>query len=123
LTDYSNSGYDRGHLVPAADITGSQKDLDQTFLCTFFHSLLIIKVTNVSPQVGVGFNRSYWAYFEKFARNLTRHFDDVYVITGPLFLPRKEEDGHYYVKFKKLGDPPNTSGPTHFFKGTRNFQD
>ena len=74
-------------------------------------------VTNVSPQVALGFNRGYWMLTEKFVRSLSRKFDDVYVITGPLFLPRLDvETGHYYVKYRVLGDPPNTAVPTHFFK-------
>ncbi len=77
-------------------------------------------VTNVSPQIARGFNRGYWAHFEKFVRHLTTEFEDVYVYTGPLFLPKKEEDGNYYVKYRVLGDPPNTSVPTHFWKGMIN---
>jgi len=39
-SDYWNSGYDRGHLVPAGDIKSSQEALNQTFI-----------LSNVSPQV------------------------------------------------------------------------
>jgi endonuclease G len=35
LTDYKNSGFDRGHLVPAADLNyHSQKAMDDTFHLT-----------------------------------------------------------------------------------------
>jgi endonuclease G len=106
LSDYVSSGYDRGHMVPAADIHGSQEQLNETFL-----------LSNVCPQIPLGFNRGYWAQFERFTRHLTNFFDDVYVFTGPLYLPKKDEkDGHYYVKYRVLGNPPNTSVPTHFFK-------
>ncbi|KAJ3040865.1 nuclease [Rhizophlyctis rosea] len=105
LRDYLGSGYDRGHLVPAADVRDSQEAVDQTFL-----------LTNISPQVGPGFNRGYWFHFENFTRSLTHEFDDVYVVTGPLYLPKKEEDGKFYVKYEVLGDPPNTAVPTHFYK-------
>ena len=38
--------YDRGHLAPAADHKGSQRAMEDTFT-----------LSNVSPQVGKGFNR------------------------------------------------------------------
>jgi endonuclease G len=90
LQDYQGSGYDRGHLVPAADINASQKALNETFF-----------LSNTSPQ-SPAFNRGYWALFEKFVRNLQNHFDDVYVVTGPLFLPFKQGE-NYYVKYQVLG--------------------
>jgi hypothetical protein len=40
------SGYDRGHMVPAADAKISQGAMDETFF-----------LSNVAPQVGDGFNR------------------------------------------------------------------
>jgi endonuclease G len=105
LNDYVKSGFDRGHLVPAADVATSKSDLAETFL-----------LSNCSPQ-NVNFNRGYWAAFEKKIRSLTKSYSDVYILTGPLFIPHQEEDG-YYVKYKVIGDPPNTAVPTHFFKGT-----
>eukprot|EP00842_Homolaphlyctis_polyrhiza_P006543 jgi/Hompol1/6890/HPOL_002507-RA len=106
LADYVGTGYDRGHLVPAANVVSSQKAVDETFI-----------LSNISPQIAVGFNRGYWAGLERFVRGLTKNFDDVYVVTGPLFLPSKDEsDGNYYVKYRVIGTPPNTAVPTHFFK-------
>lgn len=46
LADYFRSGFDRGHMVPAADVKNSQVSMDETFY-----------LTNISPQVGQGFNR------------------------------------------------------------------
>jgi endonuclease G len=70
------------------------------------------------PQVGKGFNRGYWMYFESFVRDLLKQFDSVKVVTGPLFLPKKSPISHrHYVTYEVLGDPPNTAVPTHFFKG------
>ncbi|EEB92277.1 hypothetical protein MPER_09239 [Moniliophthora perniciosa FA553] len=53
LQDYFKSGYDRGHMVPAADAKFSQEAMNETFL-----------LSNIAPQVGDGFNRHYWAYLE-----------------------------------------------------------
>lgn len=47
LADYFKSGFDRGHMVPAADVKNSQVSMDETFY-----------LTNISPQVGEGFNRN-----------------------------------------------------------------
>lgn len=52
-SDYLNSGYDRGHMVPAANNRSSARTMEETFT-----------LANVSPQVGGGFNRDYWARYE-----------------------------------------------------------
>jgi endonuclease G len=96
-------------MAPAADVKFSQKAMDDTFY-----------LTNMSPQVGVGFNREYWAYLEEFCRKLTNEFKDVYVVTGPLYLPRKDpkfpNPDKWYVQYEVIGNPPNVAVPTHFFK-------
>lgn len=106
LLDYFRSGYDRGHQVPAADAKWSQDALNQTFL-----------LSNMCPQVGEGFNRDYWAHFEDFCRRLTNNYPSVRIVTGPLYLPRKDpEDGKWRVSYEVIGNPPNVAVPTHFYK-------
>lgn len=105
LRDYFRSGYDRGHNAPAADAKFNQIAMDETFL-----------LTNMSPQVGDGFNRDYWAHFEDFARRLTQRYDNVRVMTGPLYLPKKCSDDKFRVTYEVIGSPPNIAVPTHFFK-------
>ncbi|KAK0669656.1 hypothetical protein QBC41DRAFT_319350 [Cercophora samala] len=74
-------------------------------------------LSNMCPQVGEGFNRDYWAHFEDFCRRLTGRYPSVRVVTGPLYLPHKEEDGKWYVKYEVVGSPaPNVAVPTHFYK-------
>ena len=48
---------------------------------------------NVSPQVGPGFNRDYWAKLEQFVRDVAGNEKSraTYVATGPLFLPSRRE--------------------------------
>jgi len=105
LQDYFRSGYDRGHMVPAADAKLSQDAMDETFL-----------LSNIAPQVGVGFNRHYWAYVEDWCRRLTGSFSDVYVFTIPLYLPMQDPDGKWRITHEVIGSPPNVAVPTHFAK-------
>lgn len=132
LSDYEHSGYDRGHLSSAADNRSSEVAMKDSFL-----------LTNISPQVGEGFNRDYWARFERFVRNLSRSFKTVYVCTGPLFLPTPTysstssspsssssksfsmmQDGvsasvssSYRYSHSAIGNPLHwIQVPTHFFK-------
>jgi endonuclease G len=106
LKDYFRSGYDRGHQVPAADAKWSQKSMDETFY-----------LSNMCPQVGEGFNRDYWAHFEDFCRRLTVKYPSVRIVTGPLYLPKKDPvDNKWYVKYEMIGSPPSVAVPTHFYK-------
>lgn len=105
LQDYFRSGYDRGHMVPAADAKSSQEAMNETFL-----------LSNIAPQVGDGFNRHYWAYLEDWCRRLTGTFQDVYVFTIPLYLPKLGPDGKWRVTHEVIGNPPNVAVPTHFAK-------
>ncbi|KAF2154134.1 hypothetical protein K461DRAFT_320298 [Myriangium duriaei CBS 260.36] len=105
LKDYFRSGYDRGHQVPAADAKWSQAAMDDTFA-----------LSNMCPQVGDGFNRDYWAHFEDFCRRLTSRYPSVRIVTGPLYLPKKESDGKWRVSYEVIGNPPNVAVPTHFYK-------
>ena len=104
-SDYFQSGYDRGHMVPAADAKTSQRAMDETFL-----------LSNIAPQVGPGMNRDYWAHTEDFVRRLTQQFQDVYVFTVPLYLPRQSTDGRWRVTYEVIGRPPSIAVPTHFAK-------
>ncbi|ROV99159.1 hypothetical protein VMCG_06656 [Cytospora schulzeri] len=106
LKDYFRSGYDRGHQVPAADCKWSQQAMNDTFY-----------LSNMCPQVGEGFNRDYWAHFEDFCRRLTDRYPSVRIVTGPLYLPRRDPaDGKWYTKYEMIGNPPNVAVPTHFYK-------
>ncbi|CCB85680.1 endonuclease G, mitochondrial [Parachlamydia acanthamoebae UV-7] len=103
LEDFKGSGFDRGHLAPAADHRVSVEAMRDTFY-----------LSNMSPQVAQ-FNRGYWVKMEKYVRDLTKSCKSVHVLTGPLFLPQVEENGKKYVKYQVIG-PNNVAVPTHFFK-------
>ena len=103
-TDYKHSGFDRGHMAAAGNHMTDQTFMDETFL-----------LSNMAPQVGRGFNRDKWEHLERYVRKLTKLYRNVYCCTGPLYLPRMEEDGKSYVKYQVIGQN-NVAVPTHFFK-------
>lgn len=71
--DYIRSGYDKGHLAPAADMTYSLPSMENSFL-----------MTNISPQIP-GCNRGIWKRVENQVRNWALKEEKIYVITGPIF--------------------------------------
>lgn len=73
--DYTNSGFDRGHMAASADFKCSADWMEQTFV-----------LSNAVPQVGVGFNRAIWKSLEERVQGLAR-WEPIYVITGPIPLP------------------------------------
>lgn len=79
-SDYTKSGYDRGHLCPAADMTYSAEAMEETFL-----------MSNISPQLPV-FNRGIWKSLEKQVRDWGEK-ERIYVVTGPVFKDNKGKIG------------------------------
>jgi endonuclease G, mitochondrial len=71
--DYLRSGYDRGHLAPAADMKWSSAAMSESFL-----------MSNMSPQAP-GFNRGVWSRLESKVRDWAVENDSILVITGPVF--------------------------------------
>ncbi len=72
LADYRGSGYDRGHLIPAADLKWSIEALSDSFY-----------MSNMSPQ-NPDFNRGIWSKLEAVVRNMAVDEGSVYVVTGPV---------------------------------------
>lgn len=79
-SDYTKSGYDRGHLCPAADMAHSAEAMEETFL-----------MSNISPQLPV-FNRGIWKSLEKQVRDWGEK-ERIYVVTGPVFKDNKGKIG------------------------------
>ncbi len=71
-TDYSGSGYDRGHMCPSADRTNSVTNNSATFL-----------MTNMIPQMPSN-NQGPWADLESYARTLVSQGNELYIISGGL---------------------------------------
>ncbi|HSS22101.1 MAG TPA: DNA/RNA non-specific endonuclease [Pyrinomonadaceae bacterium] len=69
-TDYSGSGFDRGHHCPSADRTLTVADNSATFL-----------MTNMMPQAPNN-NQGPWNNLEAYCRTLVGQGNEVYIITG-----------------------------------------
>jgi endonuclease G len=72
-SDYSGSGYSRGHLAPAGDMAFSEEAMQASFF-----------MSNMSPQKSA-FNGGIWRELEECARDWTYKNERVWIATGPLF--------------------------------------
>lgn len=68
--DYTGSGFDRGHLCPSADRTGTYEDNDAVF-----------SMINIVPQAP-GNNQGPWKLLEEYGRNQVRSGKELYVVAG-----------------------------------------
>ncbi|XP_019635173.1 PREDICTED: nuclease EXOG, mitochondrial-like, partial [Branchiostoma belcheri] len=100
--DYWKSGWSRGHMAPAGDNKFSQEAMNDTFL-----------LSNIVPQ-NLDNNAGFWNRFEMYCRDLASRFEDVYVLSGPLYLPT--QDGQQkVVKYPVIGGS-EVAVPTHLYK-------
>lgn len=91
--DYRGSGFDRGHLMPAADMVWSKAALSESF----FYS-------NMSPQ-HPSFNRGIWKRLESRVRKWVSQADSLYIVTGPKL----------NMKLNAIG-PNKVSVPDYYYK-------
>src|SRR5690554_2059157 len=91
--NYKNSGYTRGHLLPAGDRTFSKDAYDETFY-----------TSNISPQK-YELNTGIWNSLEMRIRNFVRKNGDVYVVTGGILSDNLKTIGNEKV-----------SVPEYFYK-------
>jgi len=71
-SDYSHSGYDRGHMAPAADMKWSKQAMEESFY-----------MTNMCPQNHSN-NAGDWKDLEEFVRDLASKYDNIYICCGPI---------------------------------------
>ena len=71
-TDYTKTGFDRGHLAPAGDMKFSAQAMAESFY-----------MSNVSPQLP-GFNRGIWKKLEEQFRSWAPSSHPVFIATGPV---------------------------------------
>ena len=92
LSDYSGSGYDRGHLAPNGNMANRSQQYDS------------FSLANIAPQSPRN-NRYIWRNIESATRYLSQQYGEVYTITGVAFTSKKT---------KQLAD--RVLVPSHFFK-------
>ncbi|MCQ2287065.1 MAG: DNA/RNA non-specific endonuclease [Bacteroidales bacterium] len=73
LEDYRGSGWDRGHLAPAADMKWSQPAMDESFY-----------LSNMCPQ-NQTFNGGSWEKTERMGRRIATKYGKVHIVSGPVY--------------------------------------
>ena len=71
--DYRQSGYDRGHMAPAADMKCSKQAMEESFY-----------MSNICPQ-NQKLNRDDWGSLEDVCRKWARKYGTVYIACGPIY--------------------------------------
>lgn len=71
--DYTKSGYDRGHMAPAADMKWSRKAMEESFY-----------MSNICPQ-NPNLNRGDWNDLEEKSRHWAKKYGVVYIACGPIY--------------------------------------
>ena len=77
--DYTHSGYDRGHMAPAADMKWSKKAMKESFY-----------MSNICPQ-DHNLNTSDWSELENKSRQWARRYGKVYIVCGPIYNGKRNE--------------------------------
>ena len=90
-SDYTGSGFDRGHLCPSADRSNSVEANSATFL-----------MSNITPQTPE-LNQGPWEKLETYSRTITRREGNLYIIAGDYGNRREKIKGKITV-------------PTNFWK-------
>lgn len=68
--DYTNTGFDRGHICPSADRNLTEDSNENTFY-----------MSNIAPQAPDN-NRGCWANFEAYLRSLTLEGNEIHIVSG-----------------------------------------
>lgn len=103
-SSYSGSGFDRGHMCPSADRTGSTTDNSATFL-----------MTNMIPQAPNN-NQQGWARLEDYCRSLAQSGKELYIICGPRNTASSSSGGTGSNGFASWINNGNVRVPSHTWK-------
>jgi endonuclease G len=83
--DYKNSGWDRGHMAPAADMKWSKQAMKESFY-----------LSNICPQ-NKNLNSGVWKDLEEQGRGLALEKGNIYVVCGPVVSKQPKTIGHNNV--------------------------
>lgn len=114
LEDYKGSGFDRGHMAPAADMPTATA-MSQSF-----------SLANMVPQAPQN-NRRTWAGIEKATRKYAmRAQGDIYVYTGPVYTQQSSAIGSgvwvpTYL-FKLVYDPARGKAWAHWVENRNDYR-
>lgn len=102
LHDYARSGFDRGHMAPAADMPSLTAQHES------------FSLANIVPQQRQN-NQILWAAIEGATRHMTNLRGELYVMTGPIFEGEKIEriNGRVFIPthiYKAVYDPAKKEG-------------
>lgn len=106
LSDYSGSGFDRGHLAPNGNMANRSQQYDS------------FSMANIAPQSPRN-NRYIWRNIESATRYLTQQYGEVYSVTGVAFTNKRLDllDGEVDSATGKLRPKKERVGiPSHFYK-------
>lgn len=106
--DYTGSGYDRGHMAPAADMKFSPEAMSQCFL-----------MTNIAPQ-SHSLNSGAWKKLEEKCRIWAQIDSAIIIICGPVLNPEPTEfigknqvavpNAFFKVILSPFANPPRAIG-------------
>ena len=92
--DYKGSGYDRGHMIPAADMKWDSRAMAESFY-----------MSNICPQ-DQKLNRDDWGDLEDLCRAWAKKYGRVYITCGPIYDSKRP---------KRIGKH-RVAVPNRFFK-------
>lgn len=101
--DYTRSGYDRGHMAPAADMKWSKRAMEESFL-----------LSNICPQAP-GLNRGRWKELEELVREWAQRDSALLIACGPIVSKTPKTIGRHRVavpsRYFKVVAAPYASRP------------
>jgi len=78
-SDYTHSGYTRGHMAPAGDMAFSKDAMQESFY-----------MSNMTPQLRT-FNNGIWRELEENVRDWAYDNDELYIVSGSIFNGRADD--------------------------------
>jgi len=104
LLDYTEPVFDRGHLVPRADMNRTEVAMINTFV-----------LTNMTPQHDT-FNQGAWGELETQVRELAYTKKKVFIVTGSVFDKDGDQVRDADADVDRMAPFNNVAVPTHFYK-------